>query len=59
MCEVCVRKCSRNPCSRAPYAQPFFSFDLGYTVFGDLIGSLPRGKGGAMYVHCMVRLFVC
>ena len=52
ICEVCAQ--FRNQCSRAPYGQPLFSLDPGHTVFGDIIGPLPRGKGGAMYIHCMV-----
>ena len=51
-CEVCGQ--FRNQCARAPYGQPFFSLDPGHTVYGDVIGPLPRGKGRAMYIHCMV-----
>ena len=52
-CEVCAQ--FRNQCSRAPYGQPFFSFDPGHTMFGDVIRPLPRGKDGAMYIHCIVE----
>ena len=51
-CEVCAQ--FRNQCPRAPHGQPFFSFDPGHTVFADVIGPLTRGKGGALYIHCMV-----
>ena len=34
--------------------QPFFSLETGHTVFGDVIGPLPRGKGWTMCIHCMV-----
>ena len=51
-CEICAQ--FRNQCPRAPYGRPFFSLDPGHTVFSDVIGPLPRGKGGALYIHCMV-----
>ena len=57
LCEVCEQ--FRNRRARAPYRQPFFPLGLGHTVFGDVIGPLPRGKGGAMYIHCMVDSATC
>ena len=60
VCDTCV-VCAqfRNQCLRAPYGQPFFSFDPGHTVFADVIGPLPHGKGGAIYIHCMVDSVTC
>ena len=52
MCEICAQ--FRHRRANAPYGQPFFSLEPGHTVFGDVIGPLPRGKGGAKYIHCLV-----
>ena len=52
LCEVCEQ--FRHPRSRAPFGQPFFSLGPEHTVFGDVIGPFPRGKGGAIYIHCIV-----
>lgn len=50
--EVCA-KC-RHRCARAPFGQPFSSKVPRHTVYGDVIGPLPRGRRGAVYIHCSV-----
>ena len=52
LCEVCVE--FRHRRANAPFGQPFSSLKPGHTVFGDVIGPLPRWKGGSWYIHCLV-----
>ena len=52
MCEVCAK--FRRFRAKAKFGQPPFSLEPGHTVYGDVVGPLPRGKGGALYIHCLV-----
>lgn len=52
LCEVCAK--SRHRCARAPFGQPFSSAIPGHTVYGDVIGPLQRGRGGAVCIHCLI-----
>lgn len=52
LCEVCAQFCHRR--ANAPFGKSFFSVEPGHTVFGDVIGPLPRGKGGARHIHCLM-----
>ena len=52
LCEVCAK--FQHRCARAPFGQPFSSLEPGHTVYGDVIGPLPRGRRGEMYIHCLV-----
>ena len=52
MCKVCAK--FRHFRAKAKFGQPPFSLELGHTLYGDVVGPLPRGKGGALYIHCLV-----
>ena len=52
MCEVCAK--FQRFCAKAKFGQPPFSLEPGHTMYGDVVGPLPRGKGGALYIHCLV-----
>ena len=43
LCEICAQ--FRHRRAKVPFGQPFFSSEPGHTVFGDVVGTLPMGKG--------------
>lgn len=51
-CEICAR--FRPAVPRRPWGQPPFSKIPGHTVFADVIGPLPVGRGGIRYLHCII-----
>ena len=52
MCEVCAK--FRQKRAHIRYGQPPFSLEAGHTLFGDVVGPLPKGKGGVQYIHCLI-----
>ena len=53
LCEICAQ--FRHRRAKAPFGQPFFSSEPGHTIFDDVVGPLPMGKGGMRYIQCMVN----
>ena len=51
--KVCAQFQQRK--ANAPFGQPFFSLEPGHMVFGDVVGPMPMGRGGARYIHCLVN----
>lgn len=52
LCEICAQ--FHHQRAKAPLGQHFFSLEPGHSVFGDGIDPLPKRKGGAQYIHCLV-----
>ena len=50
--KVCAQY--RHQRANAPFGHPVFSLEPGHTLFGDVVGPLPMGKGGVYYIYCLV-----